>query len=199
MVGIPTDDVTLRPFCSVDDSRFVPTLAARLFPFAFSATVGGPARTRPGRHIPFETHPRLTPSAPPPSVVPPGQPTAGARLARLGVWVLLALGWAVFAAWWTIVLQRESVAALTRAGAVLAVIIVMCAVVMSVWTRYNMWVARRGMRGRSSRYIPMQWERDTLGRTLHLPEGGLAHSAAELQIVLRDGTKSYVVVSEETL
>ena len=113
--------------------------------------------------------------------------------------MLLALGWAVFAAWWAIVLRRESVAALTRAGVVLAAIIVVCAAVMSVWTRYNMWVARRGMRGRSSRYIPMQWERDTLGRTLHLPEGGLVHSACELQIVLRDGTKSYVVVSEETL
>lgn len=189
----------LEPLRSVDDSRFAPALAARLFPFAFSTAAGAPVRTRPGRHIPFEPLPRLTPSAPPPPVGPPEHPTTATRLARLGVWLLLALGWAVFAAWWVIVLRRESIAALTRAGLVLAAIIVVCGVVMSAWTRYNMWVARRGMRGRSSRYIPMQWERDTLGRPLHLPEGGLAYSASELQIVLRDGAKSYVVVSEETL
>ncbi|HEX6050560.1 MAG TPA: hypothetical protein VFZ21_14875 [Gemmatimonadaceae bacterium] len=179
------------------DSRIAPTFAARLFPFAFSTTAGAPARTRPGRHIPFEPHPRLTPSAPPPPVVPPGQPSVSARLARLGVWLLLALGWAVFAAWWVVVLRRESVAAFTRAGAVLAGVLAVCAVIMSAWTRYNMWVARRGMRGRSSRYIPVQWERDTLGRPLRLPEGSLARSASELRIVLHDGAKSYVVVATE--
>jgi hypothetical protein len=187
-----------RPPRSVDDSRFAPTLAARLFAFAFSAA-GAPTRTRPGRPIPFEPHPRLTPSAPPPPVVPPGTPSTGARLAQLGVTLLLVLGWLVFAAWWAIVLRRESVAVLARAGAVLATVLVACAIVMSVWTRYNMWVARRGKRGRSSRYIPMQWQHDTLGRPLALPEGDTARTAPEIQIVLRDGVKSYVVADAETL
>ena len=132
-------------------------------------------------------------------MTPAGQPSIGARIARAGVWSLLALGWMVFAAWWVIVLQRESVAVLARAGTVLAIIVVACAVIMVVWTRYNLWVARRGMRGRSSRYIPMQWEHDTLGRPMTLPDRDATHFASEIQIVLRDGVKTYVVASEETL
>lgn len=126
-------------------------------------------------------------------------PSAGARLARLGVWMLLALGWLVFAAWWTIVLNREKSVALLRAGGLLAAMLVTCAIVMSAWTSYNKWVARRGKRGRSSLFIPMQWDHDTLGRPLSFPANDVARTAAEVRVVLRDGVKAYVVDAEHAL
>jgi len=112
--------------------------------------------------------------------------------------MLLALGWLVFASWWGVVLNREPTAALIRAGGVLAAMLVVCAIVMSAWTSYNKWVARRGKRGRSSLFIPMQWERDTLGRPLAFPANDAARAAPEVRVVLRDGVKAYVVAEEET-
>ena len=126
-------------------------------------------------------------------------PSTGSPFARFSVWILLALGWLVFAAWWAIVLTRETTAALTRAGGLLAAMLVVCAVVMSAWTRYNKWVARRGKRGRSSLFIPMQWERDTLGRPLAFPANDAARTAAEVRVVLREGVKAYVVDEEASL
>ena len=170
--------------CVVNDPRLAPA----------------PTRTRPGRHIPFEPLPRLTPSAPPLWVKREAEaPSTGSRLARLGVWTLLTLGWLVFAAWWVIVLSRETTAALVRAGGLLAAMLVTCAIVMSVWTRYNKWIARRGKRGRSSLFIPMQWDRDTLGRPLAFPANDAARTAPEVRVVLRDGVKAYVVDEETTL
>ena len=126
-------------------------------------------------------------------------PSTGSRLSQLGVWTLLALGWLVFAAWWIVVLNRETTAALARAGGLLAAMLVTCAIVMSAWTRYNKWIARRGKRGRSSLFIPMQWERDTLGRPLAFPANDAARTASEVRVVLRDGVKAYVVGEEISL
>jgi hypothetical protein len=122
--------------------------------------------------------------------------SAAARLARMGVGLLLTLGWMVFAAWWAIVLYRERVAALATATGVLALILVTCAAVMSLWTRHNIRLARRGKRGRSSLYIPMRWEHDTLGRPLELPAPALARTASEVRVVLRGGSKTYIVERE---
>ena len=181
----------------MDDTRLTPHLA-RLFPFARPAVAGVPTRTRPGRHIPFEPLPRLTPSAPPPWVTQrPKKPSVGERLARAGVWALLASGWLVFASWWAIVLGRESTAALARAAGLLGAILVTCTIVMMAWTRYNLWIARRGKRGQSSLYIPVQWERDTLGRSLDLPAREIAQTASEVRVVIRNGVKVYVASSDE--
>jgi len=183
----------------VDDPRLTPHFLTRLFPFASPAGAGAPGRTRPGRHIPFEPLPRLTPSAPPPWITPrPKKPSVAERLARVGVWALLAVGWLVFASWWAIVLGRESTAALARAAGLLGAILVTCTVVMMAWTRYNIWIASRGKRGQSSLYIPMQWERDTLGRFLELPARDVAQTASEVRIAVRDGVKSYVIAREGT-
>lgn len=182
----------------MDDPKFTPHFLTRLFPFARPAVAGVPTRTRPGRHIPFEPIPRLTPSTPPPWITQgPEEPSSATRLAQLGVRLLLGLGWLVFAAWWVIVLRRESTAALGRALGILMVLLVACAVMMALWTRYNMWVARRGQRGRSSMHIPMEWTHDTLGRPMDLAPN--VQSAAEVQVVLRDGVKSYLVADEEQL
>lgn len=114
------------------------------------------------------------------------------------MWALLAVGWLVFASWWAIVLGRESTAALARAAGLLGAILVTCTVVMMAWTRYNIWIASRGKRGQSSLYIPMQWERDTLGRFLELPARDVAQTASEVRIAVRDGVKSYVIAREGT-
>jgi hypothetical protein len=118
-------------------------------------------------------------------------------VARLAVWALIALGWGVFVSWWVIVLQRESVRSFTVALALLGATIAASAITMWLWTWHNIRIAKRGKRGTSSRFIPMQWERDTLGRTLELPPVGEARTAPEVRVVLRDGVKAYVVANGE--
>jgi hypothetical protein len=73
------------------------------------------------------------------------------------------------------------------------------AVGMMLWTRHNLRIARKGKRGKSSLYIPMTWERDTLDRPLDLPAREIAQSAAEVRVVVRDGVKAYVVPEGEEL
>jgi len=194
----PNAPRTLEPVLPVDDPHLEPRLLARLFPFAWSAVPASPTRARPaGRPIRF-TPSRIEPITPPPWVTRPPEkrPSATTWLARLGTWLLLALGWVVFASWWVIVLRRERIAALAYAAGVLAAIVLAASVVMMLWTRHNIRLARRGKRGRSSLYIPMCWERDTLGRPLELPAAAIARSAAEVRVVLRDGVKAYVVARE---
>ena len=62
---------------------------------------------------------------------------------------------------------------------------------MALWARHNLRLARRGKRGHSSLYVPMRWERDTLGRRLDLTSN--ACLAAEVCVDVRDGVKSYTV------
>jgi hypothetical protein len=76
-------------------------------------------------------------------------------IGQAGVWVLVALGWAVFIAWWAVVLQRESARSFGVALGLLAATLLASATAMSLWTRHNIRVARRGKRGMSSLYIPI--------------------------------------------
>ena len=187
----------LRPVLFVDDSRFEPRLLERLFPIAWFAVAGSQTRVRPTRPIAF-TPSRVEPipPAPRPERSPTDEPSATTRVAQAGVWVLIAVGWLVFASWWAIVLRRERIEALAYALGVLAVIIVACAGAMSLWTRHNLRIARKGKRGRSSLFIPMRWEHDALGRPIELPALGVARAAPDVRIVVRNGVKTYVVASE---
>ena len=117
-------------------------------------------------------------------------------MVRFAVWVLIAAGWAIFAAWWVVVLRRETVQALGFALGVLAAIVVGCALAMSLWTRHNMRIARNGKRGNSSLFIPMQWKCDVLGRPIELPPRAVATTAADIRVVMRDGVKVYVASAE---
>jgi hypothetical protein len=121
------------------------------------------------------------------------------RLARVGTWIALAIGWAIFAAWWAIVLQRESARSLGVALGLLAAVVVASGIATALWTRHNIRLAKNGRRGMSSLYIPMIWERDTLGRPLQLPDSNAARSASEVRVVMTGGTKAYVVVEAEEL
>ena len=114
-------------------------------------------------------------------------------VARIAVWTLVAAGWAVFIAWWVIVLQRESLQSLGFALGLLAATVAVSAIATALWTQHNIRIARRGKRGKSSLFIPMIFERDTLGRPLALPDAGIARTASEVRVVLRDGVKTYVV------
>ena len=159
--------------------------------------VTGPAtRGRPARPIPF-TPARGEPIAPPvrPTAPPVEKRSATEWLARLAVRILLVAGWIIFASWWGIVLHRERIASLAYAAGVLGAIVVVCTAVMLLWTGHNIRLAQRGKRGHSSLFIPMQWERDTLGRPLVLPVA--ARSAAEVRVVLREGAKAYVAAERE--
>ena len=178
----------------MNDPQLEPRLPARLFPFAWFAVAGSTTRTRPPRPIAF-TPSRGEPIAPPPwaNGPPTEKPTAASRVARAGVWTLIGVGWLVFAGWWGIVLRRESIQDLGFAIGVLAMILIACAVVMSLWTRHNIRIARKGKRGHSSLYIPMHWERDALGRPIELPAKEIAQTASDVRVIMRDGVKTYVV------
>jgi len=141
---------------------------------------------------------RVAPISPP---VPLEHATAGVPsiIGQVGVWVLVALGWAVFIAWWAVVLQRESARSFGVALGLLAATLLASATAMSLWTRHNIRVARRGKRGMSSLYIPMRWERDTLGRPLDLPAPEIVRTAAEVRVVLRGSTKAYLIADVEDL
>jgi hypothetical protein len=112
---------------------------------------------------------------------------------RFAVWTLVAAGWAVFIAWWVIVLQRESMQSIGFALGLLTATVVVSAIATALWTQHNIRIARRGKRGKSSLFIPMIFEHDTLGRPLAMPESDVARSAPEVRVVIRDGVKAYVV------
>ena len=109
------------------------------------------------------------------------------------VWTLVSAGWAVFIAWWVIVLRRESIQSLGFALGLLAATLAVSAIATVLWTQHNLRIARRGKRGQSSLFIPMVFERDTLGRPLALPERDISRTAPEVRVVIRDGVKAYVV------
>ena len=163
---------------------------------ASSGTTDAPARVRP-RPIRF-TPSRTEPIGPPP--LEHAAPNAPSSLAaRVLVWLLVGAGWAVFAAWWVIVLQRESIRSFGTALGLLGATIAASAVAMTLWTRHNIRLAHRGKRGKSSLYLPMVFERDTLGRPLAFPDEGAVRTAAEVRIVLQGGAKAYVVADEDEL
>lgn len=105
----------------------------------------------------------------------------------------------MFVAWWAVVLQRESPRSLGVALGLLVAVLVASAVATMLWTWHNIRLARNGKRGMSSLYIPMVWERDTLGRPLQLPRADIARTASEVRVVMKGGTKAYVVVEAEEL
>jgi hypothetical protein len=105
----------------------------------------------------------------------------------------------VFAAWWAVVLHRESIQAIGFALGLLASTAAVSAIAMTLWTRHNIRLAAKGKRGKASLYIPMLWDRDTLGRPLDLPAPELVRTAPEVRVVLRGGVKAYVVTDGEEL
>ena len=179
----------------MDDPQLEPRGLARLFPHSWLAVAGTQPRTRPSRPIAF-TPSRVEPIPPPPAPHRDERPSAVARLARVGVWALIVVGWALFAAWWVIVLQRETIQALGFASGVLVAIVVVCAVAMSLWTRHNMRIARDGKRGNSSLFIAMQWKCDVLGRPVEMPPRPVLTTASDIRVVMRDGVKVYVASSQ---
>lgn len=152
------------------------------------------ALPRPIRFTPSRTEP----IAPPPlEQVAPNAPSSLA--ARVLVWLFVGSGWAVFAAWWVIVLQRESIRSFGTALGLLGATLGASALGMTLWTRHNIRIARNGKRGKSSLYIPMVFERDTLGRPLVFPDDDAVRTAAEVRLVLRGDAKAYVVADGEEL
>jgi len=183
----------------VDDHASGPRSTARPSAFAPLAPQGAsPAtRGRPPRPI------RFTPSRSEPVQPRAPQPLTGdeqpSLASRVAAWVAIAFGWIVFGAWWVIVLYRESMRALGVALGLLAAMLAASAILMSLWTRHNIRIAKNGKRGRSSLFIPMDWKHDTLGRPLAIPVDDAARTAPEVRVVLTGNTKAYVVVDEEEL
>jgi hypothetical protein len=188
----------------VDDSKSgprpssaLPNASSHRTPAAAHSVAGPGARARPVRPIHF-TPSRTEPVQPRPVDHAPSTDRPS-LIARAGTWSALAVGWAIFVAWWVIVLRRESLQSLGLALGLLATVLVVSAVATTLWTWHNLRLARNGKRGMSSLYIPMVWERDTLGRPLELPRADIARSASEVRVVMKGATKAYVVVDAEEL
>jgi hypothetical protein len=183
----------------VGDSQ-IQSRSSAPFTVATVATPGSaeaPTRGHSARPIRF-TPSRVEPIAAPP--VERGAPAERSPLAsRVAAWLLVTAGWGVFAAWWAVVLHRESIQSIGFALGLLASMAALSAIAMTLWTRHNIRIALKGKRGKSSLYIPMVWNRDTLGRPLDLPAPEIARSAPEVRIVLRAGVKAYIAVDEEEL
>lgn len=182
----------------MDDSQFQSRSAARPFPLTAPASAEAPARARPTRPIRF-TPSRTEPIAAPPPLEHRAPAERSSLAGGLAAWVLVTIGWGVFAAWWAVVLHRESIRSLGFALGLLAATLAVSAVAMTLWTRHNIRIALKGKRGKSSLYIPMLWERDTLGRPLDLPAPEIARTAPEVRVVLRGGVKAYIVADEGEL
>jgi len=182
----------------VDDPKAGPRSSVRSPAIAHAAQhpAGTATRARPPRPI------RFTPSRTEP-IPAPATPHAAAEtsplIGRLAVWTLIAIGWAIFIAWWVIVLRQESMRSFGVALGLLAATVLVSALATSLWTHHNMRIARRGKRGLSSMYIPVTWERDTLGRPLELPPMAIARTAREVRVVMNGNAKAYVVPDAEEL
>ena len=120
-------------------------------------------------------------------------------MARLAAWIAIAVGWTIFVSWWGIVLRQETPRSLGVAFGLLAATLALCVIAMTAWTSYNIRLARKAKRRQSNRPVELRWERDTLGRRLELPAGGLACTAPEVRVVLRHGVKAYIAVDAEEL
>lgn len=180
----------------MDDHTLDPRASARSRVTPSQTPAGVGTRVRPARPI------RFTPSRTEPLHPPAPHPHAAETpsfAARLAVWLLLAIGWGIFAAWWVIVLHRESARSLGVAVGLIAATVVASAIATWLWTGHNIRIAKKGNRGRSSMFIPLQWERDTLGRALDLPATDAARTAPEVRVVLRGKKKAYLVVDAEEL
>jgi len=181
----------------VDDQTIGPLSSPRPGAFASQAAPHPAARPRPTRPI------RFTPSRTEPVPAPRVEQSPAAKpeslATRVAVWATIALGWGVFIAWWVIVLRRESARSFGVAIGLLASMLVTSVVATWLWTRHNIRIAKNGKRGRSSLYIPMRWEHDTLGRPLALPPADSVRTASEVRIELQGGAKAYIVATGEEL
>lgn len=178
-------------------SSALPNASSHRTPPAAHPVAGSGTRVRPVRPIHFT--PSRTELVHPRPIEHAASSERPSLIARLGTWTALAVGWAIFVAWWAIVLQRESARSLGVALSLLAAVLVVSGVATGLWTWHNIRVARNGKRGMASLYIPMVWKRDTLGRPLHLPQADGARTASEVRVVMKGGTKAYVVVDPEEL
>ncbi|HEX5074783.1 MAG TPA: hypothetical protein VFW03_16310 [Gemmatimonadaceae bacterium] len=154
---------------------------------------------RPARPVRF-TPSRTGPIQPPPHVERASSEQQPSLIARLAAWIAIGVGWAIFIAWWDIVLHHESAHSLGVAFGLIGALLTICVVTMVAWTSYNKRLAKKATRRRhSNRYIPIRLERDTLGRRLELPAGELVYTAPEVRVVLKDGVKAYIAVDPEEL
>ena len=166
--------------------------------FALQSAAGALPRTRTARPIQFTpSHTEVV--APPAIATRTSRADSPSLIGQLGAWVLVMFGWGLFAVWWMIVLQRESVGSFGVALGLLAVTVGTVAVAMGFWTRHNIRLAIRGKRGTSSPYIPMHWEEDALGRRLEPPSPDVVRTAAEVRLEVRSGVKTYVLPDGKAL
>lgn len=162
------------------------------------SAAGALPRVRTARPIQFTpSHTELV--APPPIATRTARADSPSIVGQLAAWALVTFGWILFATWWMIVLERESVRSFGVALGLLGVTVGTVAVAMGFWTRHNIRLALRGRRGTSSPYIPMHWEQDTLGRRLEPPSRDVVRTAAEVRVEVRGGVKTYVLPDGKAL
>ena len=109
-------------------------------------------------------------------------------------WVLLGSGWLLFALWWWVVLEKESLSFLGRALAVVGAGAVLVLAASLAWVQHNKRLARTGKRGNASPYIRRSWTRDALGRPVMFPPAELLKTARVISVKATATGKRYEVV-----
>ena len=134
-------------------------------------------------------------STPPrPLTLTPTSTSAVRKEIPWAAWLLLAGGWSLFALWWWVVLEKESLSFLGRALAVVGAGVAAVLVASLVWVQHNKRLARTGKRGNASPYIRRSWTRDVLGRPVMFPPVEQLKSARVISVSATSAGKRYEVV-----
>jgi hypothetical protein len=135
-----------------------------------------------------------TPSRP--LTLTPTSATAVRKEIPWAAWLLLAGGWSLFALWWWVVLEKESLSFLGRALAAVGAGVAAVLVFSLAWVQHNKRLARGGKRGNASAYITRAWNKDALGRTVFFPPADQLKTASVITVQTSGTGKRYQVVEE---
>lgn len=135
-----------------------------------------------------------TPRAPAGAIAAGGE-AAPSLPARVGTTLFVAAGWVTFALWWVVVLREEPPRYFEEVLGILGGALLTIIVVTRVWVAHNRRLARRGTRGRASRFVAHRWTHDALGRALVVHGDGNLRSARELRVERAGDQKHYAAVA----
>lgn len=159
-------------------------------PFDALHPAAAPAHT-PAAGVP--RHPPLrTPAG---GAIAAGDGAAPSLPARLGTTLFVASGWVTFALWWVVVLREEPPRYFREVLGILGGALLTIMAGTRVWVAHNRRLARRGTRGRASRFVAHRWTHDALGRALVVDGDDTLKSARELRVERGGDEKRYVAAA----
>jgi hypothetical protein len=118
-----------------------------------------------------------------------GSKTRRQRLLKAVAFSSAALGWVLFSYWWWQVARETDSWLMERVLVFLFALSVIVPAAGSVWIWHNLRLAGRGKRGLISRYQPVTYSADHLGRELVMCDE--VRGQREVAVAVSDEKKSY--------